>query len=481
MSPLPRSILISSSLALAAGACTAEPVDWLPAAASAVEPPVNPALMKPTRHWAFVLVETNGPGPLSRDEAQARLFSDRADSIRSYYREVSYGLQDLGGDVLGPMSFDASTVPAGLCADYGAVGAAFRPSLGHYDQYLFYFESEIQGCNWGGVAQVGMAARPSVDSYYNATSDCVVLVQEPGHNFGMVHSSALRCTRDGITVSMIDPADPTASCTHEEYGNPFDPMGGGNPGPGPRPPLCYHMNGVQKAYEEWLDGCNIVKATHSGLFTVYALEKPSAQMQVLEVPLPAPRGLLFQAGSPIKGASLAGYYLEMRAPVGLDAALNRPRLFVVAAGNLREARARGNPNWLIDATPETPSFYDADLPQGKTFTDPVPGGPKFTLVAIDDNKAVVRVELDGVPATDSAGAGTCLDDSPYTPGVIRVPDAGPDAQDSPDPDSLPPKQKRVNVTGCAYGGAPGGGLLAGLLALAAGVGRCRRRRASAGR
>src|SRR5207237_7643828 len=106
--------------------------------------PVNAAAMKPARRWAFVLVETNGPGPLSRDEAQMKIFSDRQDSIRTYYREVSYGLQDLDGDVLGPMRFDPTSIANNLCDGFGSVSLALKPLItGHYDQYLFYFESFI--------------------------------------------------------------------------------------------------------------------------------------------------------------------------------------------------------------------------------------------------------------------------------------------------------------------------------------------------
>jgi len=464
---------LAGCLALAAGGCLAE--GPAPGEGSVLAPPIaRAALAKPTRRWGFVLVETNGPGALTAEGARAQLFSDRPDSIRTYYREVSYGLQDLDGDVLGPMPFDASKVPGGLCTGYDAVGLALRPGLGKYDQYLFYLESEIAGCNWSGLAQVGMAARPSVDSYYNAAHDCVVLIQEPGHNFGMVHSSTMRCTRGGVPVSAVDPADPTGTCAHDEYGNPFDPMGGGPPIAGARPTICFHMNGVQKSYEEWLDGCNIVKATRSGRFNIYPLEKPNQELQVLQVPLPASRVQSFNPDKPLRVGTIAAYYLEMRAPVGLDAALGRPRLFVVAAGNLREARARGNPNWLLDMTPETPTFFDADLPVGKTFADPVPGGPRFTLVSLDESKAVVQVELGGVSA-DARGEGTCLDDLPYVPGKPRVPDAGADAQDSPEPDPLPPRPRRVEGNGCSQG-AGAGAPIGWLLAIVAGVGRCRRRR-----
>jgi hypothetical protein len=384
-------------------------------------------------------------------------------------------LQDLTGDVLGPMTFNAATVPSGLCVGYGTVGAALRPGIGKYDQYLFYFENEIKNCGWGGVAQVGMSARPSVDSYYNASSDCVVLIQEPGHNFGMVHSSAVRCTRAGVPIPFGDTDDPDVVCNHDEYGNPFDPMGGGPYNPDVHPTLCYHMNGVQKAYEEWLDGCNIVKATKSGLFTIYPLEKPNRELQVLQVPLAVGRAMKFMVGTSVKVGSVGAYYLEMRAPVGLDAALGRPRLFVVAAGNLREARARGNPNWLLDMAPETPTMDDADLPVGKTFEDPVPNGPKITLVSMDETKAVVRVEMGGA-SLDTRGEGTCLDDQPYIPGKVRVPDAGPDFLDTPDPDPYPTKNNKVQVKACSQGGGAGAPM-GWLLAIAAGVGCCRRRRA----
>src|SRR5689334_21240549 len=96
--------------------CQAEvPTDGQP------QPITRGAVVKLMRRWGFVLVETGGPGDLDRARAETLRFSDRLDSIRSYYREVSYGLQDLGGEVLGPVTFDASSVGAGLCASYAAV------------------------------------------------------------------------------------------------------------------------------------------------------------------------------------------------------------------------------------------------------------------------------------------------------------------------------------------------------------------------
>ena len=63
---------------------------------------------------------------------------------------------------------------------------------GQFTQYLWYFGNRQMGCGWAGLAQVGSAVRPSPNSWYNASNGCVVLVQEPGHNYGMQHSSSLR-------------------------------------------------------------------------------------------------------------------------------------------------------------------------------------------------------------------------------------------------------------------------------------------------
>ncbi len=387
---------------------------------------------KPAKRWAFVLIDTGDGVNISKEVALDRLFSDRPDSIRSYYREVSYGLQELSGDVLGP--FQVTPPAGGLCENFGAVAEAVLPKIsGTYNQYLWYIGSRIAGCPWGGVAQLGTAAGPTRHSFYNASAECVVLVQEPGHNFGMVHSSSLTCTRGGAAVSMIATAA-EGQCTHSEYGNPFDPMGGGG-GAGSQQMLnrCFHMNGVQKAYQDWLGGCNVVKATSSGRFTLYPLEKTCNGLQVLQVPLPAARTLRFPSspGSTLDQGLLTSYYLELRAPVGLDAALQTPRVFILAAANLSEARVRGNPNWLIDTTPETRSVNDAALAVGKTFSDPAPGGPRITLISVDADKAVLQVQLGttGGGALEGPGRGACSDDRPFVaPGPVEclgVPAADP--------------------------------------------------------
>jgi hypothetical protein len=378
------------------------------------------AAKKPTRRWAFVLVDVDGGGnKIDKVKAQDVLFSpNRVDSIRSYFREVSYGVQDLEGEVFGPLPYAMN----GRC-DTDAVAQALLPQIpGRFDQYLWFYGTQQKACNWAGIAELGKAERPTRHSWYNAVSACNVLVQEPGHNFGMVHSSAMHCTLDGAPVTIAWSEQPgTISCSNEEYGNVFDPMGGGD---------CYHMDGVQKAYQDWLGGCNIVKATESGVFTIYPLESACEGAQLLQVPFPAPRPFG-------KAGVLSGYYLELRAPVGYRDRELDPQVLVVVGNDVREARFTGNRNWLLDMKPETPEVGDGALEVGKTFADALPGGPRFTLLSVDATHAVIKVELgkDGGLVAEQPGKGVCSDMTAFTapgPSTCVAPPAGPPAAPRPD-------------------------------------------------
>jgi hypothetical protein len=372
---------------------------------------------KPVKRWAFVLVDANAKGVnISQAQAQDRLFSaTNPKSMKNYYHEISYGLQELDGQVFGPIPYTT----ANAC-DSSGVAKALRPMIeGTFDQYLWYFGTR-QMCDWAGLAALGTADRPQRDSWYNASSGCVVLAQEPGHNFGMVHSSSLSCTSNGMKVPFALPG--AGTCVHSEYGNTFDPMGGGS--------TCFHMDGFQKAYQDWITGCNVVKVTKSGTFTIFPLEKACNGVQLLQIPF-GPAGasarLMTLTNGPM--SRIANYYLELRAPIGVDTALT-PRVFVTVGDDIGLARGRGGRNWLLDMTPETATKADAALPVGRAYADPATDGPKFTVLSADATKAVIQVEVPGGgAASDAPGAGVCDDMTPFAA-------PGPDTCDAP-PTSLP--------------------------------------------
>src|SRR4029453_14255421 len=99
---------------------------------------------KRDRTWAFVLVDTGGGVNLSRAEAENILFGPDRLSIRGYYQEVSYGLQTIRGQVLGPFRVQ---VQGSLCdpniAATQIVGQTMSKITEKFDQYLWYIGSPI--------------------------------------------------------------------------------------------------------------------------------------------------------------------------------------------------------------------------------------------------------------------------------------------------------------------------------------------------
>jgi MYXO-CTERM domain-containing protein len=262
----------------------------------------------------------------------------------------------------------------------------------------------------------------------------------------MVHSSAMRCTRGGQPVPIAWPEDATADCMHVEYGNPFDPMGGGG---------CNHMNGVQKAYQDWLGGCNVIKATSSGTFTIRPLASACDGPQLLHIPFPAPRKLA-------ANVTLTGYYLELRAPIGYRDQALQPQVLVIVANDVREARQAGNNNWLLDMNPQTATPRDSALPVGQKYEDVLPGGPKFTVLSADAEQAVIQVELGGQPAeAGKLGQAICSDLKPYDPNamvkcVAPATPAAPPPADGGAPDGGGGMMMPMGGSGGAGSGGAGG-------------------------
>jgi hypothetical protein len=341
----------------------------------------------PARKMAFVLVNVNGEGVnRTRDQALDRIFNNPSTSLRHYYLENTYQTQDIAGDVFGPFDFAMNG-----CDTSGLTSALRSRIPGTFDHYLWYLGSRQSACGWGGLAQLGTPTRPARDTWYNATDGCVVIAQEPGHNFGMQHSSSIKC---GAAILNDDPNN--GSCVHSEYGDRFDPMGGG----------CRHMNAWQKTYNGWLSGCNVVTVGATGDFTLLPLEPSCNGIQVLQIAMPKTR--LFSrsgGGGAATTDSLTHYYVELRTGVGFDAGLP-PTVLVHVGGAFRSRTERGLHTWILDMNPSTTSVDGMTV--GQTFTDPA-GGISIRLDSADTTKAKIHVTIPGGTA-----APKCIDGSAIT-------------------------------------------------------------------
>jgi MYXO-CTERM domain-containing protein len=384
----------------------------------------------PPRSFVMAIVHVGGmaTNPLTMDAAQQKLVGLTAGtqpSIRQYYVEASFGRQDIAGDVAGPFDFPTTT------CNTTAMATALRPMIpGTYNHYLWYMEPRIASCGFSGLASGGSPTRPARDTWYNASSGCVVLMQEPGHNFGMRHSSFMKCP--GAPFADV----PDGTCTHNEYGDRYDPMGGG----------CRHMNAYQKTYQGWLDKCNMVDTGSNGTFTLLPLELPCDGIQALSIAMPKTRPFSHSGGG---GAPMTDmldrYIVELRSPIGIDKGLG-PVVQIRVGGDISERNRRGLHTWFLDMDPTTTTLDG--LAPGSTFADPT-GSPRITVVAVDATKATVKVEFDGAGTTPP----TCIDGTAFTgsgPGpescaaAPAVPSGAPPA--IPDGGAAPPPMVRDGGT-----------------------------------
>ena len=362
----------------------------------------------PDRSFAFVLIDLGGGVNITADNVMARMVND-ATSVRNYYLYASYGRQNITNQVFGP--FKASPLSTCGTPDTTNLANSLRAMIpGTFQHYLWYLGSKQPACPWAGLASVGTAAKPSRDTWYNAATGCVVLVQEPGHNFGMQHSSSIRCAGTPL-------ADDTMTCAASEYGDPFDPMGSG----------CKHMNAWQKGYQGWFAGCNGVNVGSSGTFTILPFEMRCDGVQFLQIKAPKTRTIMRTGGGGMPTTETLDYYfVELRTPLDFDGTLGgttslTPRVLLHIANDIVAANKRAIHPYIIDMTPTTTTgsgagFGDAALAVGQTFTDPA-GGLSITATAVSATQATITVEIVGGTA-----APTCLDDSAFV-----APGAGPES------------------------------------------------------
>jgi MYXO-CTERM domain-containing protein len=388
-------LIVLGAFATACAAADENTSGSLDDAVGAVSQPLITGMNYKPRTFGFVLVDIGMGINLTKDEAQKRLFGTNPTdkSVKQYYDEVSYGTQDISGDILGPFSYPMTT------CDTRGVAAKLKPMIGMYDHYLWYFGSRTTACQFSGLAEGGQPNKPTNDTWYNGSANCVVLVQEPGHNFGMMHSSSMTCTG----MKSFDD-EPDTNCTHNEYGDRYDPMGG----------ACNHMNAWQKVFEGWLQGCNGISINSSGTYTLQPLELACDGPQVLKIPMPKVRPFGRSGGGGLATVeNIQYYYLELRTPRGFDSTIRTsPTVLVHVAEDFHDRMDRGRHTWILDMDPTTKTIDG--LAMGKSFTDPA-GGTSFQVTALSMDSATIQVTL-----PNGMGPATCLDDTMFDPALPRM-------------------------------------------------------------
>ncbi len=395
---------------------------------------------------AVVLLNFAGSAPqgFTPDDGRARLAT-----VRAYYQELSYGIWNIEGDVLGPF-----TVARPADCDLDTIGKVARAAVdvSGYDHVAITLpRNQDTGFDCAcGVAWLGRTpAQPDPRVMHTSLYTCTdpnAFAHELGHAFGLHHAAKAHCDGQVYRRNVHD------ACEIEEYGNQFNTMGNG----------LGHMNAFQKGTMRWLDGCNNVRVSADGIFELVAIPVASDDIQSLQIATGGTRD-----GNPLF------YYVEYRNPAlatfnaGGDNPRERgPGVHIDVAPDLVVDDGDRRP-LILDLSDGTPDdFVDPRLTAGRSYTDP-DGRVTITVEAIGTDRATVRVSFPG----GGSGASTCNDGT--APPLPGSPDAG--VSDDAGADGAPAVDDG-DLTGgcCSTGGDPTGGVALALLVLLA-VTRARRR------
>jgi MYXO-CTERM domain-containing protein len=381
-----------------------EPAELLSSGDEASTLAPQPLVMAPankTRTIAAMMFDIGGGAP---DKAEiSDLLVGSARSLRAMYREISYGMQDIDVELLGPYTLPEKTcLPIECCGpkqsqpNGPAVAEIIAGYAKKYDHYFWVYGDIPPNATCGTWGDEGTASKPAVYSSYSFHG-LVGYSQELGHNFGMTHEPYMVCPDKAIFP------DAPSACTHNEYGSAISFMGRGGG----------HPSAFHKVQQGWLSKCNGVKVGSTATITLLPLEVPCDGVQVLQIKAPKSRQPPSGGDRQGQGSALTHYYVELRTPRGMDAGIRNlvPSVMVYAGPELVGGSARGAPYvYLLDQTPEgnNPNLVNSGLTAGQSFVDPA-GGLTIKVNSVSQDKAEIAVTLDG-----ASGGLTCLDGTSFT-------------------------------------------------------------------
>jgi hypothetical protein len=345
-----------------------------------------------TRSVLVIMANFNNTAAPTYSSSQAQqVMVTNSDSVANFYREASFGQEIMNVTITPnwvPMNL---SVPAtcgtsdwraiGTAADAAAksLGAAYDPAAYNFVVYLF---PKVPACGWLGLGYISNPHKAWINGTGAFRTSAVA--HEMGHNYGLLHAASLRC------ATAIG-----GSCSVAEYGDPFDTMGNQS---------AMHFNAQQKAKLAWVPSSAV--RVHSGGSATYTLN-----------PIEVAGGSTYAVKIPTT-ASNRTYWLEFRQPIGFDGALaNYPNNGAqIRVANPFESQCSGcdaysDDTQLLDMTPATPSFNDAALVAGQTFTDAT-YGVSITVVSASASALTVQVGTGGQGVTGPGATSTTMTSSP---------------------------------------------------------------------
>lgn len=310
-------------------------------------------------------------------------------TARSFHAEGSGGAHDLVAEVHPVLLQLPQARPPGRCQrpDTAALSAALREAgidLGGRHALVLVVPPSAQGCP-GGVQTVfrhveadGITRAVPLAVSWSLTERYVT--HEIVHTYGVGHANSLSCRKATLA----------ADCRVREYGNAWDLMG--HDGGGLR-----MISAPIRAYLGWTRP--LVHEAGRATYTIGAATKAGGLPTAVEVRLPRAGGDAVKVQTPL------ALWVEYRAAYGFDTRMARARgggfpggAMVNLTGSWRsgtgdKARtivcARTAP-CLLDMTPSTPTFGDAALAVGQTWTHPFTG-TRITVDGRTDTTLTVTV------------------------------------------------------------------------------------------
>ena len=304
-----------------------------------------------------LFIRVDFPNLTGQSASEAQLESVLNTTVTTSIEQMSYGKTRITGEastmvVRLPQTYDYyrtgeknDELYDDACDGYEA--AAGLGALGGYDIVAVHFKNITMTSD--GAQYAGLAALGGTRMWIQGTISAATIVHEFGHTYGLHHASFWKTTNGTV---LGPPA------TLEEYGDPFDVMGGGTD------VSIHHFSPCGKFRLNWLTSSQVAEvsfAPNSGIRRIYRFDHPGTTGATRVV-----RAAIGETGE--------GYWIGYRGGVAGNSSLENGAFITLQKTDVPQTL-------LLDLTPgSSGQKQDCALPMGKTYSDPG-GGVHITPVA----------------------------------------------------------------------------------------------------